>query len=98
MSNNNFHLKLIQSCPVCGREYQEPMLKLIGEGNKDVLAHITCDQCQSKLLVKVVMTANGLVGNALLTDLFPEEVDRFNKTKTIDANFVLAVHKHLFIN
>lgn len=98
MPKENFHLRLIQSCPVCGRDYQEPMLRLLGEGEKDVLAHLTCAQCQSKILVKVAMTPNGVIGNALLTDLFPEEVGQFSKSGVVDANFVLSVHEHLFIN
>ncbi len=98
MSKDNFHLRLIQSCPVCGNDYQEPMLRLLGEGERDVFAHLTCGQCHSKILVKVVMTQNGVIGNALLTDLFPEEVDRFRKSGAVDANLVLSVHEHLFIN
>jgi hypothetical protein len=94
---DDFHLRLIQSCPVCGRDYQEPMLRLLGEGERDMLAHLTCGQCQSKLLIKVLLTPNGVIGNALLTDLFPEEVDSFRKSGAIDANYVLAVHDYLFV-
>lgn len=92
---NFFSLKLIQSCPLCGRDYQDNRLQIIDEAENELLAYLSCQTCQGRVLARVTILPQGLVGNAILTDLESDEVSRFSKEGLVDANFVLEMHQQI---
>ena len=95
MDFNKHSIRLIQDCPVCGRKYQSNRVEIIDEIGNSFLAYLTCNFCHSNLIVKVINMPQGLVGNAILTDLTPEEVLRFSDENRISTDDILNVHQSL---
>ncbi len=68
-----------------------------------VLAHLHCDICNVNLLANVVAMPQGLVGNAILTDLQIDEALPVLETARITEDAFLALYneihaKNLLIN
>lgn len=98
MDFNKHSIRLVQNCPVCDRKYQPNRVQIIDEFGNSFLAYLTCNFCQSNLIVKVINMPQGLVGNAILTDLSPEEVLRFSDGNKISGDDILNVHQSLSNN
>lgn len=98
MDFNKHSIRLVQNCPVCDRKYQPNRVQIIDEFGNSFLAYLTCNFCQSNLIVKVISMPQGLVGNAILTDLSPEEVLRFSDGIKVTADDILNVHQSLTKN
>jgi hypothetical protein len=95
MDFNKHSIRLVQNCPVCNRKYQQNRVQIIDEFGKSFLAYLTCNFCQSNLIVKVISMPQGLVGNAILTDLNPEEVLRFSDGTRISGDDILNIHQSI---
>jgi hypothetical protein len=93
-----FSLRLIQRCPVCNQDYNTGKFQILDEENNTFLAYLTCSNCRSSILVRVMTLPQGLVGNAILTDLYSEEVLPFSEEQQITSNEVLAIHDYLVRN
>jgi len=98
MDFNKHSIRLVQNCPVCDRKYQPNRVQIIDEFGNSFLAYLTCNFCQSNLIVKVISMPQGLVGNAILTDLSPEEVLRFSDGIKVTSDDILNVHQSLTKN
>ena len=98
MDFNKHSIRLVQNCPVCNRKYQPNRVQIIDEFGNSFLAYLTCNFCQSNLIVKVISMPQGLVGNAILTDLSPEEVLRFSDAVAVSGDDILNVHQSLSNN
>ena len=90
-----FSLRLIQKCPVCNQDYTNGKIQILTEENNTFLAYLTCGQCNSSILVRVMTMPHGLVGNAILTDLASDEVLQFSSEERVSSNNVLEVHDYL---
>ena len=93
-----FSLRLIQRCPVCNQDYINGQIQILDEENNSFLAYLTCGNCYSSILVRVMTLPQGLVGNAILTDLASEEVMPFSEEGQISGNEVLLIHDYLLQN
>ena len=91
--NLPLNLRLILNCPICQREYQPNAVQVLKESDFSWLTYITCHTCGAHLLTKFASLPQGVVGNAILTDLNPEEVIDFAQRAIIEADDVLAVHE-----
>ncbi|MFW0862213.1 MAG: hypothetical protein ACKKL6_01370 [Candidatus Komeilibacteria bacterium] len=98
MDFNKHSIRLVQNCPVCDRKYQPNRVQIIDEFGNSFLAYLTCNFCHSNLIVKVISMPQGLVGNAILTDLTPEEVLRFSDGAKVSGDDILNVHQSLSNN
>ena len=98
MDFNKHSIRLVQNCPVCDRKYQPNRVQIIDEFGNSFLAYLTCNFCQSNLIVKVISMPQGLVGNAILTDLSPEEVLKFSDGIKVTSDDILNVHQSLTKN
>lgn len=92
---NPFNLRLVQRCPVCKAEQASAQLEILEELGSSFLAYLSCSRCGSSLIVRVMTMPQGLVGNAILTDLSSEEVVRFTGAPAMTADEVLAVWQGL---
>jgi hypothetical protein len=91
--NGKFSLKLVQKCPVCNGDYQQGRIDILDEDERGFLAYMTCNFCASSIIVRVATLPNGLVGNAILTDLSNSEVLDYSSSGKIKSNQVLALHE-----
>jgi len=91
--NGKFSLKLVQKCPVCDGDYRDGRIDILDEDERGFLAYMTCKFCSSSIIVRVATLPNGLVGNAILTDLSNSEVLDYSASGRIKSNQVLALHE-----
>jgi hypothetical protein len=88
-------LRLVKNCPVCQTEYVEGRVEILQELNNAFLAYLTCTNCSTAMMMKVAFLAQGLVGNAVITDLQIDEVlDLINEEK-ISMDEVLDFHQNI---
>lgn len=88
-----FSLRLIQKCPVCGRDYNGGRIEILSETDQSFLAYMSCGFCSSSIIVRVLTLPHGLVGNAILTDLHGLEVLSFSDVEPVLSNQVLEMHQ-----
>lgn len=92
--NLPLNLRLIRHCPICQHEFNQQSIQVLHENDLGALTYMVCGFCGARLLTKLSSLPQGVVGNAILTDLKPEEVlDFVGQADSIQADDVLAVHK-----
>lgn len=92
--NLPLNLRLLRNCPICQHEFNTNSVQILSENDFGVLTYMTCLACGARLLTKLSTQPQGIVGNAILTDLRPEEVIDFaGGADSIQADDVLAVHQ-----
>ncbi len=89
--NSSLNLRLIRKCPVCNTAYQQSMIQVLDESEFGVLTYATCNRCGANLLAKFASLPQGVVGNAILTDLKPQEVMDFASNDSVSDNDVLDI-------
>jgi hypothetical protein len=89
--NSHLGLKLIKKCPVCQSDYQQAMMQVLEESDYGILTYASCQGCGANLLTKFSVLPQGVIGNAILTDLKPQEVLDFAERKNLSADEVLDV-------
>lgn len=94
-NKGQFSMKLIQKCPVCSQDYLEGKIQILEEGEGSFLAYLTCANCHSSIIVRVMTLPHGLVGNAILTDLASEEVGKFAEAEIVNSNDVLDGYQEI---
>jgi len=93
--NSPLNLKLIKKCPICSADYQESMVQILDENEFGVLTYVSCTSCKANLLTKFSSLPQGVIGNAILTDLSPQEVLDFAVGDDMDADNVLDIQAML---
>lgn len=95
---HHLHLKLIQKCPACNTAFDQNKINILINAEATVLAHLHCDSCSVNLLANVVAMPQGLVGNAILTDLqIPEAMSAIEDEKLTEDLF-LALYQEINSN
>lgn len=96
MSNMNspLNLRLIKKCPICNADYQQSMIQVLDESEYGILTYATCNSCGANLLTKFASLPQGVIGNAILTDLTPSEVLEFADGDDVNDDDVLDI-QHL---
>lgn len=92
--NSPANLKLIKKCPICSSDYKQSMIQVLDENEYGVLTYATCSNCSANLLTKFTSLPQGVIGNAILTDLSPAEVLDFAADSDLSADDVLNI-QHL---
>lgn len=92
---NEYALKLIKACPVCGQKFTEKEMNLVEKEGEQTLIYFSCNKCSSSLLANISEMPMGLIGSAVITDLELNEVQKFKNAEPISADDVLEVHKGL---
>lgn len=88
-----FNLKLIQKCPVCNADYVDNRLEVLEENERGVLIYLSCGNCFSNMIVRLLAMPHGLFGNAILTDLQPAEVVAYAQDGHVSGDNVLEAHQ-----
>ncbi len=91
--NPSLNLRLIRRCPICNIEYKQSMIQVLDENEFGLLTYATCNSCGSNLLTKFSSLPQGVVGNAILTDLKSEEVLEFAAGDDISDDDVLYIQQ-----
>ena len=75
---------------MCRAEQVTANVEILEEVGSGFLAYLSCTRCGASLIVRVAAMPQGLVGNAILTDLSSDEVVRFALTSNVTPDDVLA--------
>ena len=89
--NAPLNLKLIKKCPICATDYNQSMIQVLDESEYGILTYASCKDCGANLLTKFASLPQGVIGNAILTDLTPQEVLDFAVGDEISADEVLDI-------
>ncbi len=93
LSHLPLNLRLIRKCPVCSADYQSAMIQVLDESELGILTYASCGKCGANLLTKFSSVAQGIVGNAILTDLRPQEVMDYAVGDDLAADDVLKIQE-----
>ena len=93
--NHPLSLKLIKKCPICLTDYQQSMVQVLDENEFGLLTYATCAYCGANLLTRFASLPQGFIGNAILTDLIPQEVMDFAVGDDLTADEILTLHEQL---
>ena len=88
-----FPKKILQKCPICESDYDAKKVQLLDAQDLDVLSYFKCENCHSGIVLKIMIMPHGLVGQAIVTDLEPNEILYFkNKKSFVNSSDVLYVY------
>ncbi len=93
--NLPINLRLIRTCPICNADYQQAAIQVLDESEFGVLTYATCQSCGANLLTRLAAMPQGVIGNAILTDLTPTEVSNFSDSDDLTGDDVLSIHESL---
>lgn len=96
LNNNPSNLKIVRRCPVCANEYNQNKIQVLEESEHGLLTYISCQTCGANLLTKISSLAQGLVGQAILTDLQAAEVMNFAVGDDLTADEVLQMQENIY--
>lgn len=92
-ASHQLSLKLLEKCPSCTAMVPQKNIQVIDEGELYVLAHISCGSCSAKHLASIAAYPQGIMGNAIPTDLTaPEAMDALMR-KALTENDVLELYR-----
>lgn len=91
----SLNLRLIKKCPVCELEYKQSMIQVLDENEFGMLTYASCLSCGANLLTKFASMSQGVIGNAILTDLKAHEVIDFANSDSLSSDDVLDIYDKL---
>ena len=91
-SSHQLTLKLLQKCPACQARIPTSGVHILEETENNIIAHLSCGSCRVNYLTYVMNHPQGLVGNAIMTDLNYEEALQFLDTTALTANSFLELY------
>ena len=97
-SNSPLNIKLIKKCPVCAKEYNQAKIQILEESEYGLLTYATCSQCGSSLLTRFSSLPQGIIGNAILTDLKAQEVMDFAIGDDLTPDEALSMQEMIYKN
>lgn len=92
-ASHQLSLRLMEKCPACRSVVPVKNIHILDETEMNMLAHLACSQCYNKYLTYIVHHPNGLVGNAVLTDLTYDETLLFLSEKRMDEDTFLNLYQ-----
>lgn len=92
-SSHQLSLKLIERCPSCQSTVPLMNIHILNETDTNITAHMACPHCYSKYLMYIVTHPQGLIGNAILTDLNYEETIALIGQGPMSEDEFLAIYK-----
>lgn len=94
-ASHQLSLKLLERCPSCRATVPPDNIHIIEESDMQVVAHILCPLCQAKHLASILQQPNGIVGNAIPTDLSYDETLNAFAAAPLTENDVLGLHEQI---
>ena len=92
-SSHQLSLRLIERCPSCHARVPRSNIHIIDETERDLLTHLKCAQCRGMYLTLIIHRSEGLIGNAIATDLTYDETLAIRERPYIDDDEFLALYR-----
>jgi len=97
-NSHHLSLKLIQRCPACQSAFQRAQVSILMENEMAVLAHMSCLNCGANLIANVITMPQGLVGNAVLTDMTADEAGQLLIERGLTEDEFLNIYAFIHAN
>ena len=92
-ASHQLSLHLMEKCPACRSAIPMQNIHILDETEMNMLAHLSCARCNNKYLTYIMHQPNGLIGNAVLTDLTYNETVSSLDGKRIDEDALLVLYQ-----
>jgi hypothetical protein len=79
------------TCNTCGHHFGARDIEPIGKRDNVWAMRVHCRECHTKALLLAVV--NQGTARPIITDLLPEDWERFKESPTITLNDVIAIHE-----
>lgn len=86
-------LKMINNCPVCGKDYDLKAARLFSDKEKAQIVHIVCNACKGYFVAMVMDLGRGISTIGMVTDLSYSDIERLRDAKPIDIDEVIDGHQ-----
>jgi hypothetical protein len=90
--SHQLSLKLLERCPSCRASIPSANIHIIDETDTQVIAHVLCPRCAAKHLASITHQPNGIIGNAIPTDLSYTETLSMLEEVPLTDDQVLALY------
>lgn len=97
-SDQSLMPKIMQECPLCGKNYDQRSIRVVHEAEETKLIHVTCMSCRHAVAAYIMWSQLGISSVGMLTDLNAEELKQSVSKSSISADDVLHVHTMLHTN
>jgi len=91
-------MDILKQCPLCNKNYQSNIIKIIADNNNQKLCHLTCPHCNSSLLIITSLTQIGAGLIALVTDLGTADARKFYLKQPLSQNQLLDTYNIIHTN
>ncbi len=95
MKEQEYNLKNLTECPLCGTKYERSHTVLLSEEKSQAIFHLTCSGCGVAMLAFVANDQQGIVSFGVATDLTGQEALSMFEKKPVNSDNVLSVYKKL---
>ena len=92
-SSHQLSLRLIERCPSCHARVPRGNIHIIDETDRDLLTHLNCAQCRGMYLTLIVHRSEGLIGNAIATDLTYDETLAVRERQQLGEDEFLTLYR-----
>ena len=92
-SISNF--KFLTNCPLCGNPYDVKKIRILNKQDNLIIFHLTCQNCNSSVMVAVSAGVFGITAVSILTDIIGEDLARLNGLDKISADDAIEMHEFL---
>jgi|SRR3989339_1595022 len=89
-------LKLINHCPICGKDYSDKKVELFLNKKNAQMIHITCGQCGSYFIAMVMVFGKGISTVGMVTDLSFEDIKRLHAKQPIEVDEIIDFHQQIY--
>ncbi len=95
MKEQEYSLKHLVKCPVCGTRYDRSRITVLEEKKSQAVFHLGCSKCGTAMLAFVSNNQQGVVSLGMATDLSAQEAVTAIKKKAVSPDIVLSMYERL---
>lgn len=95
MKEQSNTLRHLVKCVVCGEKYHHNKTVVLEEGEVNTTFHLTCNKCNTSVLIFVSNNQQSVVSLGVATDMDNEEVLELFRSGVVSSDDVLSVYEHL---
>lgn len=81
------------TCGSCGKNYDEDHIEIIEHKEEMWFLRVSCPSCKLKCLVAAIIREDG--ESEVVTDLTPDELEKFKNSEVISEDDLLDMHGFL---
>ncbi len=88
----NLDLKFFANCPLCNKQYNPKVIKIIEKKEGLVVFYFICSHCKSAVVSSVSAGVLGIMAISTITDLSATEIDMIKNKKIISSDDIITIY------